>query len=458
MDSIHRHIQSARDLLNSSGLSGIISRNAVGSLFIRIGSLISAFVLNVILARFMGVNEYGNYVFALGWLNVLVIPAMLGFDKLLVREMAIYQIREDWGALNGVFYFAVYCALPMSLFVGLLLSVVIHLISAAQPGAALFYLVALLLPILTMLRIQQSAMQGLNHSAIGQLPELVILPIIQLLFAYAAFKATESALPASRIMNLYLGAGSVAVFAGFFLVRHVFVTNIPAVQPVFNRNQWIPVLFPMMVIGGIYILNDQLAAILLGLLADSREVAIFSAAERWGRFIVFGLFSLNPVLAPVFAKLHTHQDWGQLQKVVTGSAQAAALFALVPLLAYIIAPGFFLSVFGDEFSAGKTLLVIIGVGQFVNASAGSVGMLLSMTGYERIVVYGAGFGVLVNLLIGLLLIPELHAAGAAIAASSSMIATNMILSVFVFRRLGIAPTALGWMLTRRKQNPGMHGS
>jgi O-antigen/teichoic acid export membrane protein len=192
---------------------------------------------------------------------------------------------------------------------------------------------------------------------------------------------------------------------------------------------------------------------MLGLLSNTRQVAIFTAAEKWSVFAIFMLQALNPALAPVFAKLYALHETERLQKIVTLSSEVIALFALIPLLAFVVVPQLFLSTFGDDFATGRIPLIILGVGQFINAFAGSVGVLLIMSGYERTVVGCFAAGVIVNVLLSVGLIPSMHATGAAISAAASVILTNILLSFFVVQRLRIIPTPLGRLFVDRNVFP-----
>ena len=449
MNHFDKHLTLMRELLRSSNLTGRTSRNALGSLTVRMGAVLLAFLLSVVLARLSGMYQYGSYVYAVGWLNVLLVPATFGFDKLLVRQVAIYQSRHDWNNLKGIYQFAAPRAMFVSIVVGLFLLGTVYFIAKEHPLASVFYLAALLVPILSMIRLQQATLQGLNFVALGQLPELIIQPLALLLLILVVSYSMNLSLKASQIMVLSIVAGVVALYFGRLMMKRVFPSEMLEAVPVQSSQDWISSLVPLMVMNGIYILNDQLAIILLGLMGDARDVAVFSAAERWARFTIFMLYALNPVLGPVFARLYANNEKERLQKVVTVSAQIIALGALIPLLAFVTAPRLFLSVFGNDFYVGRTPLVILGIGQFINAFTGSVGVLLSMTGYERAVVFGALLGVLVNLLLGFLLIPYLHATGAAIGASVSTIVTNVVLAIFIFRTLKIFPTALGSRFAKR---------
>jgi O-antigen/teichoic acid export membrane protein len=102
-----------------------------------------------------------------------------------------------------------------------------------------------------------------------------------------------------------------------------------------------------------------------------------------------------------------------------------------------------LLLFGREFTRGAAAVVILSIGQIINAMMGSVGVLLLMAGYEREVAIAAAISAALNVLLNLIMIPSLGIAGAALAVAGSLFVWNVLLSVCVHRRLGIHTTVLG---------------
>jgi O-antigen/teichoic acid export membrane protein len=448
MDYHNKNIALIRELMHSNIMENL-PRNALASLLVKIGASLLAFLINVVLARFLGLAEYGLFIYAAGWLNILLIPANLGFDKLLVREIAVYQSRNEWGKLKGIYQFAMSSTLGMSIVIALSLFAAIYFAASSQTPTQIFYWAALLIPIGAIIRIQQATLQGLYYIAMSQLSEFIIQPTALLLLSILAYYWPQQSLMAPQVMILNVLAGAIAFLIGRHLLQRSWPSEANTVNSILDLRSWIPSLIPFMLFGGIFILNEQVSTVMLGLLSNTRQVAVFTAAEKWSVFAIFMLQALNPALAPIFAKLYALHEQERLQKIVTLSSQVITLFALIPLLAFVLVPQLFLSTFGDEFAAGKIPLIILGVGQFINAFTGSVGVLLIMTGHERTVVRCFAAGVLVNLLLGIGLIPFMNATGAAISASASVIITNILLSISVFQKVRIVPTPLGRLFVDR---------
>ena len=66
-----------------------------------------------------------------------------------------------------------------------------------------------------------------------------------------------------------------------------------------------------------------------------------------------------------------------------------------------------------------------------------------MTGHERDTATGVGIAAAVNVTLNVLLIPLWGIEGAAIATAISLMTWNILLAVWVYRRLGIYTTAAG---------------
>ncbi|MGB3633069.1 MAG: polysaccharide biosynthesis C-terminal domain-containing protein, partial [Rubrobacteraceae bacterium] len=142
-------------------------------------------------------------------------------------------------------------------------------------------------------------------------------------------------------------------------------------------------------------------------------------------------------------------DMRRMQRMITKSVRLVLVSSLLIAFTLITFRDFFLGLFGSEFTQGGAVLTILSIGLVVNAATGSVGTLLIMTNHERDVVLGLAIGALTNIILCFALIPGWGAEGAAIATAVSTGLWNILLAVFVYRRLGIHATALGSFGFRR---------
>ena len=78
-------------------LRGPIAGGATGTLALQVFQTGLRFAISLGLARMLGASGYGAYSFAIACVGVLSVPARLGFDSFLVREVASYRSRNQWG-------------------------------------------------------------------------------------------------------------------------------------------------------------------------------------------------------------------------------------------------------------------------------------------------------------------------------------------------------------------------
>jgi len=96
-----------------------------------------------------------------------------------------------------------------------------------------------------------------------------------------------------------------------------------------------------------------------------------------------------------------------------------------------------MTVFGPEFIAGSSALVILACAQLVTVMVGSVGLILVMSGKQNLMMYNTLGICLFNILLNYLLIPPYGIMGAAVASTISIIIfhTIMLLEVYAFFRI-----------------------
>ena len=87
--------------LSSRDLSRLIVRGGAWSLLISATGAALSLGVHLLLARTLGGEEYGRYVFALAWMNVLLLVGKFELDTASVRFVGAYTGTEQWSFLRG---------------------------------------------------------------------------------------------------------------------------------------------------------------------------------------------------------------------------------------------------------------------------------------------------------------------------------------------------------------------
>jgi O-antigen/teichoic acid export membrane protein len=427
-------------------------RGAAGTFGLKVAEAGATFVLNVVLARLLGAEGFGLFALAVAWASLLTVPSLVGHENLTIRFVATYSRQAASGLLHGFLRHALtLVSLASVTLAGLGLLLNLWLAEGPTARFAVFAAALAFVPVLALIRVTQAGLRGLRHVATGYAPELAILPLGMFGLIGAALMLGVPMTPLLAVI-IQLAAGIIALLVGLGLLRKYVPAQVWAAAPETLRSEWMRGAWPLLFIGGTQVVNRQADIIMIGAFVGDAAAGIYAVATRSAGLIGFVLFSVNAALAPLIARVYADRDFAALQRIATRSARAVLLFSLPVTAFFILFGSFFLQLFGPEFAPASAPLAVLSVGQFVNASMGSVALMLTMTGHEHFAARGFGLGAASNLLLNAVLIPPFGIVGAAVATSTSLVVWNVMLAIYVYRLLGLHSTALGVIRLRRRSN------
>lgn len=437
-----------RKLFNESEsgtLKSRLTKNALGSFGLRIATIGLAFIISVALSRLFGTEGYGVYSYAITWLFVLQIPAGLGMKALIVREVSAYRARSEWGLMRGLLGWANQAVLITSIGIAILAAFVVWILRADDSSQLLtvFWLSLISLPFFSLKLLRQATLQGLNRVVIGQLPEALIQPVLFIILLGCAYLFFGENLSVVWAMGLQVITTGIAFFIGAEMLRRNIPQAMRGTPPDYRVGIWMRSVLPFMFTNSMYVVNNRADALMLGAIKGPEAVGLYVVASRGAELISFILMAVNLSIGPTVAKLYAEGNIRKLQNLVTKSSRIIFLASLPIALALIVYGNWFLIIFGPNFVVGQQALILLSVGQLFNAGMGSVGLLLNMTGYERDTAIGVGISATLNIILNAILIPGYGLEGAATATAISTVIWNILLLVYVHRRLKVSPTAIG---------------
>ncbi len=302
----------------NNNLSSFLARAVAGTIGIRIGNAILGYGISLMFAHFLGAAGYGIYSYVIAWITLLEIPAMLGLSSLLVRELAIYQTQDNWNLAKGLLRWSNQVVFLGSIAIAIVAtSIAWQLLPEMQLQT--FLVAAIALPLTTLSRIRQAIMQAFRRIVTGQLPEVIIRPLLLILLLVGSYFFMGSNMSASWAMLMYVIATVVAFTIGCFLLQKSVPEKITQATSTYQMGDWIKSALPMLFIGGMYIINNQTDTVMLGAIRDSAEVGIYTIANRGAGLITFILVAFNMSLGPTFASLYAAGEKQKLQRLVTKS-------------------------------------------------------------------------------------------------------------------------------------------
>jgi O-antigen/teichoic acid export membrane protein len=436
------------------GLRHRLARGAASAFVINGVGVGIAFAAQLIAARLLGVDSYGVFSFVLAWALLLTAAATLGFETGLVRFAAPYHDQCDLGRLRGVIRFAEARVIVAGLVcAGLaMLVVVLDVGPSISDELRWTFLLALpAVPLWALMRVRLSAVRAFGQVARALIPDKIAreATFISVLVLVAIMRPDLMTGPAAGTA-LTLGAG-VSLLLITFWGRQAAPDGLATTAPLSeDRALWARTAWPLWLLTLSQLAMRRIDVLVLGMLIGTQASGIYFACFVTAQVIVFPLVAVNFLFTPTIAALHAAGDHAALQRAVTSTSwwtTTTAILAGVPIL--LLAPDL-LALFGTGFMEHADVLRVLVLGQLVNAAAGSIVPLLSMTGGERDAMSISLIAFAGRLSLLLLLIPAFGILGAAIVETVFRIGWNFAMGVAIWRRIRILPSILSSFCSNRE--------
>lgn len=427
------------------GLKAQLLKGATGTAGLKMVNMVLTLAVGILLARSLGPENYGIYAFVLSVITLLGLPTKAGLPTLIVRETAKYQLQEKWSNLRGLLTLANGFVVGFSVLVALVSAVVVWWYWGDEQGVktSTFFWALLLLPLIAFGNIRGATLRGLRKVVQGQLPEEVVRPLVLILLVGGVFALGVELTP-ENTMQYTVWAALASFAVGAVLLIRAMPPEVRRAEPSYETKVWTGSLVPLSLITGIQIINGQAGIVLLGIFSTPDEVGLYKVAMAAAGLASVGLMVANVVLAPHITRMFHAQEIEKLQRLLVYSARMGFL-ASFPLLVLLIflGEGVLGFLFGFEYKTAYWALVVLSIGQMLNAMAGSVGLVLKQINLEKKALMATFVGVAVNCILCLLLIPAYASTGAAIAAAAALAVWNLINWFYLYKNARLDSSILG---------------
>lgn len=377
-------------------------------------------LMNLLLGRVIGPEGYGTFSFALALAGLLAVVAPLGWSTALVRFISQYIEQKSWGLLKGVLLRAHQMTAVCSMTFATMLVAVAYSNYFTEDMATSVMYAGIILPFLAFAQVRKRALQGLQHVKSSIFPDEVLLPLLVSVGLLATGLTT-----AKGGLKLYAFCSLVALVAGGILLVRSMPSGGREARTEFKTGEWLAVALPM-VFGGIsrMILN-RTDVLMLGAFTDMNSVGLYTAASKLAVLNTFALTTVNVLAGSMLARAYFGSENNHLGPILLKVMLWSTVGATPFFAAMLLYPDTLMGFFGRGFEEGSGLLRTLAFGQFINAAAGPVGLLLLMTERERIFAMTTGVIAGGNIIGNLLAIPLFGAMGAAVVTMASVVVLNV---------------------------------
>ncbi len=415
--------------------------------------MLATLLCSVLLARILGVDEFGIYSYVIALVTILALPAQAGIPTLLLRETAKAKATSDWSRMKGVWLWALYAVSLIGVLIIVIAALLRGVISfdLAELNNTNIIMLGIIMSLLVAIgNVRGAALRGLGLVIQGQLPEEIIRPV-SLLMLLIVGAGLSFDINSSFAMGLHVIAALLAFAFGAWLLLNAKPLELRNKKPEIHWRAWCVSSMPLALMTGIQTVNGHVDLLMLGAIGTISEVGVYKVVVSGAALTVFGLQVASVVISPRLASSFARNNLEDVQKIASFGSLISFLFT-IPILVLFSIFGMQLldMVFGSEYSVGYTALLIITASQAISAFFGSSISIMTMSGNERHVLLAMTIAALVNVVLNLILIPSFGIEGAAIATATSIIIWNAYLWAVAKKKLGVDSTFLWIILNRSK--------
>lgn len=418
-----------------------IIRGTIWSFGGKVVAVLLGLLLNLLISRYYGVKSMGEFALINSFFSFALIFSLIGTDTVILRLIPEYYSKSLKEFAINIYFKILLIVILFSFFLSF-----ISYIYSYDVGRYFFHNIEIisLLKIASLFIIVQG-ISTLNVSALRAFQSIKLFTFIQILNPMS--KIIILLILTSYSINQFNPVYTIFIsFCVMMFISLIFVYFILYKEKIkiskcmsIDSLSYIKILnlsIPMFLTSGIFMLMSQIDIIMIGAMKNVQEVGIYSISMKLAALTSFILGTVNTIVAPKFSELYHANQMDKLEHIAQQSSKLMFWSSVPIIIIFLFFGKFFLSIFGNEYIVGYMALIILIFGQFLNATSGSVGYFLNMTGYQKelnIIILVSGF---VNILLNYCMIAKYGINGAAFASSISLILWNFIATIYIKKKFG----------------------
>ena len=410
-----------------------IAKGGVIALVGQLGAKVIHLLLQILLTRVLGAGGYGLYTLGLSTMQTVQTFSLCGLQNGVTRFGAAFRAEGDTRRLNETINVALTISFLVSAATGILLFFLSDSIAAAVFAkldlALPLRLFAVSLPFYAFVVVVSHTVRVFRRMEFDVVLRQVFHPLATLLLAGLGF------LLGFRLMGVvfaFLISSVVAFGIGLYLLTRAF----PGFRFRLAFSAGPPGLLPysltVLLSGVLYLLVGRADRIMLGIFRPAEAVGVYGASAAMAVQATIFLTAFSAIFSPVMAELFRRGSAVELGKLLKATTRWIVTLTLPVVLVLTIFARPIMGLFGLGFREDYLVLIVLAVSYSVNAATGLVGVVLIMSGRERLeLLNNLALGGL-NVALNLLMIPKYGVLGAAVATGASIVLVNLTKLIEVY--------------------------
>lgn len=409
--------------------------------FANVTAAITIAGMNFALAAMLTPVAYGHFSLIFAIVSILILTGRLGMQTVIVRFGTEYLHKKELANFSVLSRTTLSVVLTGSFFSAI--AAYIYLLAWGRIGGTATIAFACSIILYSVSGWCQGAIEARGRFGLAIYVCRVLPFALCTGFVATKFFASGAISLWDTAIGLLVGFSCSILISIAFVCRGLMKENSNAETPTSTR-EWIYLGLSVMLVGLLQTFSRFLDIFILDYFRTAEEVAVYALTARISEIVAFGVAASNIVVASALARVDRIDE-----KALTPIFAKAfyATFGVAALMSAAVIPGFVivLPFFSDAYSLALEPLMILVGGQVIAAFCGPVLFIFVSLGYKKELVRFAGFGLVLNFMISVMLVPEFGVVGAAIATSSGIIFLALSLFMRLSMLVGTTPPKAAWL-------------
>jgi O-antigen/teichoic acid export membrane protein len=401
-----------------------------------------SYAFGIFLARTLGTEEFGLYALALTIFNMVTLTVVFGMDIGAIKFISHHLAEGQQSRARETLVAAGALAFGSGLIAAIGLTLLAHPLAVTlynKPDLVLSLICfATAIPLCTMTIVLLSTLQAFQNVSYTIFIKYLWEPIGKFVLAGVALWAGFHFL---GVLLSIVMAFAVSAILSIYAVYRLAMSGSDSFR--WWNTEEARTLFayclPLVISNLVGVVASRSDILILGYWTEAQEAGIYLAAFQTAAIMALILNAFGTSLGPIMSRAWSQHDKGRMSDSYQAVSRLSMIVALPSFCCFLLFARDLLMIFGPEFSRGAPALMILAAGQVFNTATGSANTVLLMSGHSRLVMTNTVVMGVVLLAATAFLIPFWGMTGAAIAASTTFILTNVIRAFQVWRLHRVQP-------------------
>lgn len=338
--------------------------------------------VSLLITRSLGAEIMAHYSLYLAAASIISVFLPIGFHAIASMIVAEYEARSKWH--DQMFFIKYAQKLIAMMALGLFPIAVCFVYFSPQSNDYNLTTMALLtVPsaiAMAYTYLHAGTLIGMQHQFAGQLPDMVLRPIL-LLVGIGLLVAFNAQANEFQVLVISSSVIWIAALLQWFLLNRAMAERVSKPRPKNNtsdRKKWWDLAPSWMVVSLLWEYFIELHILIAGMLVAPAEVALLYICYRLRQLAGFGITAIESLLMPKIFSANAIDEVKERQSLIRTFNMVSFAYAMAALIAVVAIGPYVLSFFGDEFKMGQGIFVILMATLVVRAIFGPSHLILGM--------------------------------------------------------------------------------